>query len=199
MAIVDDMQLFVSDLEAAFSRRIDTEKERQETAVRDAQYRMAAEKERLDTAARDAQYRAMGVRELRAAGAQDAKERLAEISRRSSEIAFMVDSFFRDRTAQAAMDARDRAMADSERRSEAAEESRARVAEFHELSDIWREHVAVMASFGAGAPVRAVARPPRRKAAPEAAPKAAAKPAATRKAAKPAAPKSAASDDAKKT
>ena len=172
MAILDEMQFLVSDLETAFSRRIETEQERQETAVRDAQYRMDSEKERLATAARDAQYRAMGVRERRAAGAQDAKERLAEIARRSSEIAFMVDSFFRDRTAQAAIDARDRAMADRERRAEAAEESRARVAEFHELSDIWREHVAVMAGFGAGAPrtpVRAAARPPRQKAAPEAA------------------------------
>ena len=89
MAILDEMQFLVSDLETAFSRRIETEQERQETAVRDAQYRMDSEKERLATAARDAQYRAMGVRERRAAGAQDAKERLAEIARRSSEIAFM--------------------------------------------------------------------------------------------------------------
>ena len=195
MTILDEMQLLVSDLEAAFSRRIETEKERQETAAKDAQYRIDTEKERQETAAKDAQYRAMGVRELRAAGARDARERLAEISRRSSEIAFMVDGFFRDRTAQAAIDARDRAMADRERRAEAAEESRARIAEFDELSAIWRKHIAVMAGFGAGAPrtpVRAAARPPRRRAAPKAA-KAAAPKAAAPKAA---APKAAASDNA---
>ena len=80
MAILDEMQLLVSDLEAAFSRRMDTEKERQETA------------------ARDARYRAMGVREMRATAAESARERLAEISKRSSEVAFMVDAIWRAHT-----------------------------------------------------------------------------------------------------
>ena len=84
MAILDEMQLLVSDLEEALSRRLEGEKERQETA------------------GEDAQYRAMGVRELRAAAAEDARERLEDISRRSGEIADMMDSFLRARTAQAA-------------------------------------------------------------------------------------------------
>ena len=78
MAILDEMQFLVSDLEAAFARRIDGEQERQETA------------------AKDAQHRAMDFRELQAAAAEDARERLEEISRRSSEVADMMDSFFRD-------------------------------------------------------------------------------------------------------
>ena len=192
MAILDEMQLLVSDLEAAFSRRLEGEKEREETA------------------AKDAQYRAMGVRELRATAAEDARERLAEISRRSSEVADMMDSFLRDRTAQAASDARDRAMverervkAERERRAEAAEDARARMAEFHELSAIWREHTAVIAGLGAGAPrtpVRRAAQPPHRRGAPGAAkapaPRAAMKPEAPRAAAKPEAPKAAPSDNA---
>jgi hypothetical protein len=176
MAILDEMQLLVSDLEAAFSRRIESEKERQETA------------------GRDARYRAMGVREMRAAGAESARERLEEISKRSSEVAFMVDGFFRDRMAQAASDSRHRAMSERERRAESAAETRARSAECHELSAIWREHTAGMSGGpGAGAPRmpgRRFAQPPRRKA-PEAA-----KPAAPRPAAKPEAPKAAASDNA---
>ena len=185
MAILDEMQLLVSDLEAAFSRRLEGEEERQETAVKDAQYR------------------AMGVRELRATAAEDARERLEEISRRSSEVADMVDSFFRARTAQARRDARDRAKAERERRAEAAAEARARMAEIHELDAIWREHVAVIGSLGAGAPrtpVRRAARPPRRKGAPEAAkppaPRPAMKPEAPRAPAKPGAPKATASDNA---
>ena len=55
-----------------------------------------AEQERQETAAKDAQHRAMGFRELQAAAAEDARERLEEISRRSSEVADMVDTFFRD-------------------------------------------------------------------------------------------------------
>jgi hypothetical protein len=192
MAILDEMQLLVSDLEAAFSRRLEGEKERQETA------------------AKDARYRATGVRELRATGTEDARERLAEISRRSSEIADMVDSFFRARTAQAASDARDRAKAERERvkaererRAEAAEEARARMAEFHELDAIWRGHTAVIGGLGAGAPqtpVRRPAQPPQQRGAPHAAkppvPRAAMKPEAPRAAMKPEAPKATVSDHA---
>jgi hypothetical protein len=186
MAILDEMQLLVSDLEAAFSRRMDTEKERQETA------------------ARDARYRAMGVREMRATAAESARERLAEISKRSSEVAFMVDGFFRDRTAQAASDARNRATVERDRRAESAEEARARTAEFHELSAIWRAHTGgIPGGSGAGAartPVRGFTQPPRRRGAPEAtrpaAPRAAAKLEAPRPVAKPEAPKAAVSDNA---
>ena len=161
MAILDEMQLLVSDLEAAFSRRLE------------------GEKERLETASSDAQYRAMGVSELRATAAENARERLAEISMRGSEIADLMDTFFRVRTAQAASDARDRAMierervkAERDRRAEAATEARARMAEFHELSAIWHGHTVVMGGPGAGAPrtpVRRAAQPPHRGGAPEAA------------------------------
>lgn len=194
MAILDEMQLLVSDLEAAFSRRLEGEKEREETA------------------AKDARYRAMGVRELRATSAKDARERLAEISRRSSEIADMMDSFFRHRTAQAASDARARAMAGRERVkaerdrvAEAAQEARARMAEFHELDAIWRAHTAVIGGLGAGAPPTPVrrpaqpAQPPQQRGAPQAAkppvPRAAMKPEAPRVPATPEAPKATVSDD----
>ena len=81
----------------------------------------------------------MGVRELRAAAAEDARGRLEDISRRSGEVADMMDSFLRARTAQAASDAREqRAKAERARRTEAAAEARARMAEFHELDAIWR-------------------------------------------------------------
>jgi hypothetical protein len=192
MAILDEMQLLVSDLEAAFSRRLEGEKEREETA------------------AKDAEYRAMGVRELRATAAEDARERLAEISRRSSEIADMMNSFFRHRTAQAASDARARAMverkrvkAERERVAEAAQEARARMAEFHELDAIWRAHTAVIGGLGAGAPrtpVRRAAQPPQQRGAPPAAkppvPRAAMKPEAPRAPVKPEAPKATVSDNA---
>jgi hypothetical protein len=191
MAILDEMQLLVGDLEAAFSRRLEGEKERQGTAEKDAQYR------------------AMGVRELRATAAEEARERLQEISTRSSEIAGMMDSFLRHRTAQAASDARERAMmerqrvkAEHERRAEAAGEARARAAEFHELGAIWRGHTAAIGGLAAGTPrTRApgAAQPPRRRAAPEAAkppaPKMAARPEAMRMPAKPEQPKAAASDN----
>lgn len=185
MTILDEMQLLVSDLEAAFSRRLEGEKERQETA------------------AKDAQYRAMGFRELRATAAEDARGRLEEISRRCSETADMLDSFFRARTAQAASDARDRAKAERARRTEAAEDARARMAEFHELDAIWREHTAVIGGLAAGAPrtpVRRAARPPRqggaREAAKPPAPRQATKPEAPKGPAKREAPKAAASDSA---
>ena len=174
MAILDDMLLLVSDLEAAFSHRLE------------------GEKERLETAASDAQDRAMGTRELRETAAEDARERLQEISRRSSEIADMIDVFFRVRTAQSASDAHDRATADRERRAESADEARARMAEFRELSGIWHGHTTVIGGRGAGAsrtPVRQAAQPPHRSGAPEA-PKAAIKP---RSLAKPKAPKAKAS------
>lgn len=182
MAILGEMQLLVSDLEAAFSRRLEGEKEREETA------------------AKDAQYRAMGVRELRATAAEEAHERLAEISRRSSEIADMMDSFFRLRTAQAASDAHARAMverervkAERERVAEAAQEARARMAEFHELAAIWRAHTAVIGGLRAGTPrtpVRRAAQPPRQRGAPQAA-----KPPIPRAAMKAEAPKATVSDN----
>lgn len=184
MAILNEMRFLVGDLEAAFSRRIEAEQERQATATRDARGR------------------AMDIREQRAAAAEDARERLAEISRRSGAVADMVDSFFRDRTAQAASDARDRAeagrervKAERERLAETAEEARARMAELNELSAIWSEHTAVMEDLVTGAPrtpVRKAAQRPHRKAAPGAA----AKPTASRAPAKPAAPKAAAPEDA---
>jgi hypothetical protein len=175
MAILDDMLLLVSDLEAAFSHRLE------------------GEKERLETAASDAQDRAMGTRELRATAAENARERLQEISRRSSEIADMMDIFFQVRTAESASDAHDRATADRERRAEAANEARARMAEFRELSGIWRGHAAVIGGLGAGAPrmpVRTAAQPPHRSEAPSEPPEAA-KPPAPAKA--PKAPKAKAS------
>ena len=192
MAILDEMQLLVSDLEEALSRRLEGEKERQETA------------------GKDAQYRAMGVRELRAAAAEDARGRLADISRRSGEIADMMDSFLRARTAQAASDARERAKverqrmkAERQRRTEAAAEARVRMAEFHELDAIWRRHTAVMAGHGSGAPrtpARRAAPPPQRRGAPEAAkppaPRPAMKSEPSRAPAKPEAPKATVSDNA---
>ncbi len=191
MAILDEMQLLVSDLEAAFARRIDGEHERQETA------------------AKDAQHRAMDFRELQAAAAEDARERLDEISRRCSEVADMMDTFFRTRTAQAARDARDRVMAERDRRAEAMVEMRARVSELAEFSGMWGQHTVVMGGLGAEAaqmPAPRAAQRPRRQAPAGAAKPAArkavkpaarkaAKPAA-RKAAKPAAPKAAVSGNA---
>ena len=169
MAMLDEMQLLVSDLEAAFARRIDGEHERQETA------------------AKDAQHRAMDFRELQAAAAEDARERLDEISRRCSEVADMMDTFFRTRTAQAARDARDRVMAERERRAEAMVDMRARVSELAEFSGMWGQHTVVMGGLGVEAALmpgpRAAERPRQRMA-----PAGTAKPAA-RKATKPAARK----------
>jgi hypothetical protein len=189
MAILDEMQLLVSDLEEALTRRLEGEKERQETA------------------AKDARYRATGVRELRAAAAEDARGRLEDISRRSGEIADLMDGFFRARTAQAASDARERAKverkrikAERERRTAAAQEARARMAEFRELDAIWRSHAAVIEGLGTGAsrtPVRRAAQPPQRRGAPEAAKPPAPGPATKPKApAKPETPKATASDNA---
>ena len=174
MAILDEMQLLVSDLEAAFARRIDGEHERQETA------------------AKDAQHRAMDFRELQAAAAEDARERLDELSRRCSEVADMMDTLFRTRTAQSARDARDRVMAERERRAEAMVDMRARVSELAEFSGMWGQHTVVMGGLGAEAaqmPAPRAAQRPRRPApAGMAKPAGTAKPAA-RKAAKPAARK----------
>jgi uncharacterized membrane protein YccC len=174
MAILDEMQLLVSDLEAAFS------------------YRLEGEKERLETAASDARYRAMGFRELRATAAENARERLAEISRRSSEIADMMDTFFQVRTAQAASDARDRAGAERERRAAAAKEARERMAESHGLSAMWRGHTAVIGGRGTETPrtpVRRAAQPPAPRAAMK--PKAPMKPRAAMKPKAPMKPKAA--------
>jgi hypothetical protein len=179
MAILEEMRLLVGDLEATFSRRIEAEQERQVTAMRDAHDRV------------------QGVRELQAAAAEDARARLEEMSRRSSEVADMVESFFHVRMAQTAKDAGDRAKAERERRAEAAEAAQARIAESRELSAIWREHTGVRGTQAPRTPVRsAVPRPPR-KAAP--APAVAAKPVAAKpEAPKAAAPKAAAPDSADK-
>ena len=126
MGMLDEMQLLVSDLEAAFARRIDGEHERRETA------------------GKDAQHRAMDFRELQAAVAEDARERLDEISRRCSEVADMMGTFFRTRTAQAARDARDRVMAERERRARGHGRMRARVSELAEFSGMWGQHTVVM-------------------------------------------------------
>ena len=102
------------------------------------------EHERQETAVKDAKHRAMDFRELQAAAAEDARERLDEISRRCSEVADMMDTFFRTRTAQAARDARDRVMAERDRRAEAMVEMHARVSELAEFSGMWGQHTVVM-------------------------------------------------------
>jgi hypothetical protein len=163
MAILDEMQLLVSDLEAAFSRRAEAELERQETAAIDA---------------RD---RAMAFRELLVASAEDSRERLAEISRRNGEVADMLDSFCRDRTTMAASAERHRLAQERARRAEAVRDARARTAEFRELSAIWADHVAVMGGAAVPAPRRAMGkaakRPPQRAASGPAAAKTPARPA----------------------
>ena len=179
MALLDEMRTLVGDLEAAFSRRLENENERQETAARDNRERAGADRKRKADAAQDARERAGEVRERRAAAEQGARERLAEISVRYNEVADTVEEFRRERLAQtadnardrtrnerkrradAAEDARERAGDDRERRSTAAHEAHERVAEILGLGNIWGVHTATIAGLGGGG-FRITARTPAR-------------------------------------
>jgi len=170
MAILEDMRVLVSDLEASMSSRV------------------AAERDRRAAGARQAGERAATARERHAGAVQDARDRLAEIAVRRGDVGEML-TFFRereaataaqdaqaraagerdrlataaddaagradqgreraaaeqDRRAAAAGDARDRAAGERDRRATAAGQARERRAEHGEAQRIWREHTVTMA------------------------------------------------------
>ncbi len=166
MALLDEMQLLVGDLEAAAARRAEGEHERREVAAGDARERAGAERERLEVARQDARERADGVRERRVVATVEAQGRVAGITSRRGEIAQTLSEFRagrlahaaedahertageRERLAAAGQDARERAADERERMEIAAGDTRVRVAEILDLGRIWHDHVTVTGSIG---------------------------------------------------
>lgn len=111
MTILDEMQVLVSDLEAAYSRRVESDRERQAMAARDARDRAAGVRERHGEVADMVEG---FFRDRMAMAASEARERA---------------KFERERLAQ-----------DRDRHAEAIRDARARAAEFHEFDAIWRVH-----------------------------------------------------------
>jgi hypothetical protein len=154
MALLEEMRALVGDLEAAFSDRGTTERERRVTATADGRERMTADRER------------------RTDGAREARERLAEMAGRRDEIGELLAGFHaaqaaqaakdaqeraaadrervvadHERQAGAAADARERGAADRERRMTAIDEARERRAMLGETHRVWHDHSAAIAGL----------------------------------------------------
>ena len=150
MALLEEMQLLVNDLEVALTRRTGAEHERQEVAAEDARERVAGEHERQEVAAEDARERAAGERERQevaaedareraadmservAVSAQDARDRMTDIGSRQVEVAQALEEFHAERLTQAAEDARERAADERERQETAAHDARERATDERE-------------------------------------------------------------------
>jgi uncharacterized protein YjbJ (UPF0337 family) len=162
MALLEEMQVLVGDLEAAFSRRAGDERERLVVAAQDAGERVVelagrqAEVAgmlgelfhgRMAQTVADVRERAGDERERLAVAAQDARERAAEMAGRQAEVAGMLGELFHGRMAQTVADARERAGNERERLAVAAQDAHERAAEMLGLAKIWTDHATAMGSL----------------------------------------------------
>jgi hypothetical protein len=129
MGLLDEIRVLVGDLEAAFSLRVDDERERLATAGQDAQERVA-----------DIAVLRSDVAEMLGEFRQERFTRSAEDARERAENE-------RERLAVAGEDARERAGNERERLAVARQDARERTAEVLELGRIWSDHSVAMLGF----------------------------------------------------